>query len=251
MTVVDVGERGAILGGMKRTNKTAAAANVTRVVCYVRVSLDKMAEHGWSLDAQKAKLEAYAALYDLAIVETVVDSQSAKSLDRPGLQTALDMLRTGRADALLVVKLDRLTRSVRDLGELIETHFASGKAALLSVSENIDTRSAGGRLVLNVLASVSQWEREAIGERTSAAMQHMRTQGQYTGGAAPYGYMRSQDGALVEVEAEQTVLRSARELRAAGLSLRAVAAELASRGYVSRTGKAFVPAAIASMMEAA
>jgi site-specific DNA recombinase len=235
---------------MKRTTTKTAAANVTRVVCYVRVSLDKMAEHGWSLDAQKAKLEAYAALYDLAIVETIVDAQTAKNLDRPGLQRALDMLRTGKADALLVVKLDRLTRSVRDLGELIETHFASGKAALLSVSENIDTRSAGGRLVLNVLASVSQWEREAIGERTSAAMQHMRAEGQYTGGAAPYGYALGEDGTLQPVEAEQEVIAVARELRAAGLSLRAVAEELATRGHVSRTGKAFQPHAVDAMVAA-
>lgn len=79
------------------------------------------------------------------------------------------MLRAGKAEAILVVKLARLTRSVKDLGDLVERYFASGKWALLSVSEQIDTRSAAGRLVLNVLASVAQWEREATGERTSAA----------------------------------------------------------------------------------
>jgi DNA invertase Pin-like site-specific DNA recombinase len=84
--------------------------------------------------------------------------------------------------APLVVKLQRLTRSVRDLGHLVEKYFAPGKAALLSVSEQIDTRSAGGRPVLNVLASVGQWEREAIGERTATAMQHKAAQSEYTGG---------------------------------------------------------------------
>jgi hypothetical protein len=69
------------------------------------------------------------------------------------------MLKEGEAEALLVVKLDRLTRSVVDLGTLVERYFAPGKAALLSVGEQIDTRSAAGRLVLNVLASVSQIER--------------------------------------------------------------------------------------------
>ena len=83
--------------------------------------------------------------------------ESAKSLDRPGLQRALGMLKAGEAEALLVVKLDRLTRSVVDLGTLVERYFAPGKAALLSVGEQIDTRSAAARLVLNVLASVSQW----------------------------------------------------------------------------------------------
>jgi site-specific DNA recombinase len=132
-----------------------------------------------------------AQLYDLELLETIVDAgESAKSLDRLGLQRALAMLKEGQAEALLVVKLDRLTRSVVDLGTLVERYFAPGKAALLSVGEQIDTRSAAGRLVLNVLASVSQWEREAFGERTATAMQHKASQGEYTGGWAPYGTSR-------------------------------------------------------------
>ena len=131
----------------------------TKTVAYVRVSTDKQADAGQSLEAQRAKVESYAGLYDLELVEVIVDAGvSAKNLSRPGLDRALAMLKSGKAEALLVVKLDRLTRSVRDLGELVEHYFASGKAALLSVSEQIDTRSAGGRLVLNVLASVSQWD---------------------------------------------------------------------------------------------
>ena len=145
----------------------------TRTIAYLRVSTDKQADRGVSLDAQRSKAKAYAELYDLELVEVIVDAgESAKSLDRPGLQRALAMLKKGEAEALLVVKLDRLTRSVVDLGSLVDRYFAPGKAALLSVGEQIDTRSAAGRLVLNVLASVSQWEREAIGERTATAMQH-------------------------------------------------------------------------------
>ena len=98
-----------------------------------------------------------------------------------------------------MVKLDRLTRSLADLGMLVERYFGQGKAALLSVGEQIDTRSAAERLVLNVLASVSQWEREAIAERTATAMQHKARQGEYTGGQAPFraprGRGRSEDGA--------------------------------------------------------
>lgn len=128
----------------------------TRTIAYLRVSTEKQADRGVSLDAQRAKVKAYAELFDLELTETIVDAgESAKHLDRPGLQRALAMLKAGEADALLVVKLDRLTRSVRDLGHLVEKYFAPGKAALLSVGEQIDTRSAAGRLVLNVLASVS------------------------------------------------------------------------------------------------
>src|SRR5690348_1236649 len=71
----------------------------------------------------------------------------------------------------LIAKLDRLTRSVRDLGELLE-RFQKRGVSLVSVSESLDTGSAAGRLVLNVMASISQWEREAIGERTREALRH-------------------------------------------------------------------------------
>jgi DNA invertase Pin-like site-specific DNA recombinase len=117
------------------------------------------------------------------------------------------MLKAGEAEALLVVKLDRLTRSVVDLGTLVERYFAPGKAALLSVGEQIDTRSAAGRLVLNVLASVSQWEREAIAERTASAMQHKAKQGEYTGGQAPYGRRVAPDGARLEPDSEEQAAR--------------------------------------------
>src|SRR4051812_10036683 len=154
--------------------ENSEAVPTTRTIAYLRVSTDKQADRGVSLDAQRAKVRAYAALYDLELVEVIVDAgASAKTLDRSGLQRALAMLKRGQAQALLVVKLDRLTRSVRDLGHLVDGYFVAGKAALLSVSEQVDTRTASGKLVLNILASVSEWERAAIGERTSAAMQHL------------------------------------------------------------------------------
>lgn len=235
---------------MKTTGKTTgktAKATVTKVIGYCRVSTDKQADEGVSLDAQRAQLSAYAALYGLEIVEMVVDAgESAKSLQRPGLAKALAMLASGTAEGLLVAKLDRLTRSVRDLGDLIAGPFAS--AALLSVAEQIDTRSAAGRLVLNVLASVSQWEREAIGERTSTAMQHMRSRNEYTGGRVPYGWTL-QDGRLVAVESERAIVERVRVLvQVERLSLGKAARTLASEGRFARNGRPFAPQQIANML---
>jgi site-specific DNA recombinase len=217
---------------------------MTRAIGYIRVSTEKQADQGVSLDAQKAKIEAYAMLYDLDMVDYVIETASAKNTNREGLQEALGALTSGRADALIVVKLDRLTRSVVDLGLMVEKYFR--KHALLSVGEQIDTRSAGGLLVLNVLASVSQWERQVIGERTSAAMQHMKSQGQYTGGKPPYGF-RLVNGEMLENTGEQAVLALVRNYRAKGLSLRKIAQALADKGFKSRGGKAFVLSSVARM----
>lgn len=227
-------------------------ANRTRTVAYLRVSTDKQADHGVSLEAQRAKVESYAALYDLDLVAIEVDAgASAKSLARPALDRALAMLRSGKAEALLVVKLDRLTRSVRDLCDLVDRYFRDGKRALLSVGEQVDTRSASGRMVLNMLTVIGQWEREAIGERTSAAMQHKAARGEFTGGAAPYGYQLAADGvALAPVAAEQAVIAEARNLRAAGMSLRKVAELLAGKGLRARSGRTFAASQVARMLAA-
>jgi site-specific DNA recombinase len=216
----------------------------TRAIAYLRVSTDEQATSGVSLDAQRAKVLAYASLYEIDVISVEVDAGvSAKSLKRPALQRALASLQRGEADALLVVKLDRLTRSVRDLADLLDL-FSDGKRSLLSVGEQIDTRSAAGRLVLNLLTSVASWEREAIGERTSTALQHKRTLGQSTG-QPPFGWSVGSDGStLVEHAGEQAVVAEIRALRDAGCSLRDIVATLAERGRVGRAGK---PLAITSV----
>jgi site-specific DNA recombinase len=217
----------------------------TRIVGYIRVSTDKQATEGNSLEAQRARLEAYATAMQLEIVAFEVDAGlSAKSLERPGLQRALARLDAFEADAILVVKLDRLTRSVRDLLTLIDTYFRDGQHELLSIGESIDTRSAAGRMILKILTTIGEWEREAIGERTAAVMQHMKSQGEFTGGWPPFGY-RVVDGRLEPDAIEQALIERARAFRSAGMSLRAVAAEL---GPNNRTGRAFDPKQIARML---
>ncbi len=115
-----------------------------------------------------------------------------------------------------------------------------GGADLLTVSEQLDTRSAAGRLVLNIQAS--QWERATIGERTSLAMQHKQAQGEYTGGQATRIFRLAADGEHVEPVPEvQAAIEFARQLRAQGATLRGVARELESRGIRSRTGRPFAP----------
>jgi site-specific DNA recombinase len=209
-----------------------------RVIIYSRVSTADQSENGVSLDAQQAKMAAYAGLYDLEVVETIVDAgESAKSLDRPGLQRALSLLRVGKADGLVVVKLDRLTRSVADWQTLIDGYFNErvGKQ-LFSVGDSIDTRTAAGRLVLNVLMSVAAWEREAIGERTREALRHKIRCNQRCG-KIRFGYDLADDGkTLVPNIAEQQAIDLIAALRAAGRTLRQIAAELTVRNIPTKEG---------------
>ncbi len=218
----------------------------------MRVSTEDQAREGVSLAAQRAKLEAYAVAMDLELAAVREDAGlSAKSLDRPGLRAALADLREGRADALLVAKLDRLTRSVRDLGDLLEGYFK--RFGLLSIADAVDTRTAGGRLVLHVLASVSQWEREAIGERTSDALQHLKRTGVRLGGEA-LGWRRLEDEdadghKVVEVDPREraTAARIA-ELRRSGASLRVICARLAAEGRATKRGGKWAPATVAKVL---
>jgi len=216
--------------------RTKANQAKIKAISYIRVSADKQADLGVSLEAQRAKNMNYADLYDIQIVTEHIDSgESTRTLERPGLQAALNELKAGKANALLVAKLDRLTRSIKDLGILLDSYFATGTTALVSVQEQLDTRSAGGRLVLNILTSVIQWERENISERTKSAMAFMREELQYTGGRAPYGWSVAEDQkTLIPNQEEQEMIVLAKGLREQGLSLRAVGRELKKQGYLPR-----------------
>ena len=227
---------------------TAHGRSRTRVVGYVRVSTERQADEGVSLDAQRAKLRAHCAALDLDLVAVEADEGvSAKTLDRPALQRALTALRDGRADALLVPKLDRLTRRVVDLGHLIEGYFAEGRWALVSVADQIDTRTAAGRMTLFILMSVAQWEREAIGERTADALAHLRAEGVPLGRPAlGWRHTAETDPAtgrrvLGAVTEELAAVARIGALRAEGRSYAAIARQLAAEGHPSQRGGRWLP----------
>jgi site-specific DNA recombinase len=205
------------------------------VIGYVRVSTDRQADQGSSLEAQQAKVTAMATVQGATLVDIIVDGgESAKNLNRPGLHRLLSLVNSGKLQGVIVAKLDRLTRSVKDLCQLLEVFERKG-AALVSVAESFDTRSAAGRLVITIMGAVSQWEREAIGERTRDVLAHKRSNGERVG--IHYGYRLGGDGLHVEPEAgEQAILAAIRALRARHRSLREVAAALNDQGWRTRRG---------------
>lgn len=203
---------------------------------YVRVSTDRQAERGISLEAQAEKIRAMAVVQGAELLDVIVDGgESAKSLNRPGLQRLLALVNSGKVGAVIVAKLDRLTRSVKDLCGLLEL-FEKRNVALISVAEALDTGSAAGRLVITIMGAVSQWEREAIGERTRDVLQHKRSQGQRVGNIA-FGSRLADDGRHLEPDpAEQAALVEIRRLRGEGATLRGIAATLNHGAFRTRRG---------------
>ena len=207
-----------------------------RAVGYVRVSTDKQAGQGVSLEAQGERIRAMATVQGVELLEVIVDAgESAATLNRPGVGRLLALIDGRQVQTVIVTKLDRLTRSVRDLADLLE-RFERRGVSLVSVNESLDTGTAAGRLVLNVMMSVAQWEREAIGERTREAMLHKKAMGQRVG-TVPFGYQLAEDGrTLTENALEGRALEIIRECRAAGYTLRAIADELNRQGVTTRRG---------------
>lgn len=214
-----------------------------RAVGYVRVSTEEQSTHGCSLSAQSEKIRSYCGLYGVDLIEIIEDAgQSAKTLGRPGLQRALTLIDAGAVESIVITKLDRLTRSLRDWASLIERHFVAGRATLLSVDDKIDTTSAAGRVVLNLLIAISQWEREAIGERTSIALRHRQRQGIHVG-SAPFG-AQIQDGRLIEDEQELRAVTLAMRFRQKMMSYQKIAIELARLEIPTKRGGQWRPQTI-------
>lgn len=203
------------------------------------MSTEKQADFGVSLEAQTEKVRAMAVVQGAQLSEILIDAgESAKSLDRPGMARLLAVVQAKEVDTVIVAKLNRLTRSVKDLAELLD-RFNKHGVSLVSVAESLDTRTAAGRLVLNIMVSVSQWEREAIGERTRDAMRHKKAQGERVG-TIPYGYQAGANSAHLEAnEQEQALLARVRYLRESGYTTRQIADALNAQGLSTRRGGAW------------
>ena len=156
------------------------------VRAYIRVSTEEQALSGFSLRAQEDQLKAIAAAYGWQIKQLYRDDgYSAKDMHRPGLQALLRDAEAG--DVVLVYKLDRLTRSVRDLDDLLREFDRRG-LAFRSATEQFETATASGRLFLRIVTEIAQWERETIAERTAMGKRKKVEMGEWPGGPAPFGY---------------------------------------------------------------
>lgn len=155
-----------------------------RAILYCRVSTNEQAESGLGLAAQESRLRDECKHRGWRVHVVIRDEGiSGSTIDRPGLKRALEMLAAGRADVLLVTKLDRLSRSVIDFHELLQWFKVDmrDQVKLVALDLGIDTSTAAGELVAGLMATIAQWERRVIGERTKAALAALKAQGKRTG----------------------------------------------------------------------
>lgn len=153
----------------------AAVADV--LIAYRRVSTNEQANSGAGLWAQKTTLEAWAAANGKTLIWIEDEGYSAGKMDnRPGLQRALELLRTKQAGGIVVSKLDRLSRSMLDFCLLMDESQQDG-FDIIALDFGLDTRTPSGKLMVGILALFAQFERDMIRSRTRDGLAAKREQG--------------------------------------------------------------------------
>ncbi|MGN7187259.1 recombinase family protein [Microbacterium enclense] len=196
---------------------------MTTMIGYLRVSTDEQSASGLGLDAQRETIQRYAERHGWDIVWYEDAGFSGKDQNRPALQEALARLwpKKRDVDGIVVAKLDRLSRSVHDFSGLLKQATAR-RWSVVAIDLGVDTTTAAGELVANVMMSVAQWERRVIGARTSDAMQAAKHSGKHVGRvAAP----------LPDATAERMLA-----LHAEGLSPNRIATALNDEGVTTAHG---------------
>jgi len=225
--------------------------SVRTAIGYIRVSTDMQASEGVSLEAQQGAIRQYCELHGLRLLATYQDVLSGGKSQRPGLADALSRLRRD-ADVLVVVKFDRLSRSIRHFCEIYETYFRDGAKELVAIREAIRLDSALGRALISILLVFAQMEREAVGERTREAIQHIRRSG-YHFGKVPYGkrVVRAPDNprmkVLIDDEKQQAIVAQIQAWVEAGVGTGEIAKRLNAAGVVPPQAKRWTKHTIYSL----
>ncbi|MEO8682941.1 MAG: recombinase family protein [Vicinamibacterales bacterium] len=226
---------------------------------YVRVSTQKQE---LSVEAQTARIRAMVLVKGWDNLEILTDPDEwSGSLDRPAMADLLARVDAGTVAAIIVTKLDRLTRDLGDLCGLLKLFDRRG-VSLVSLSESLDTRSASGLLVVHVLGAFAEYERKQIGERTRDGLHHKRDRGERIG-TLPFGFQlipgsqrveadgSKHGGRLEPAPVEQRILAQMRRARAEGRTYKQIAVGLTAGGFTTRRGTPWGIHTVAHLLKAA
>lgn len=183
------------------------------IACYVRVSTEDQAEHGYSIDEQTVRLRKYCEAHGWTVFRVYTDPGfSGAKMDRPALTQLLSDVKLKMFDTVLVYKLDRLSRSQKDTMFLIEDVFLKNEIAFISVCENFDTGTPFGRAMVGILSVFAQLERDQIRDRLIMGRVGRAKSGKYAGGSIPPIGYKYEGGRLVPYEYEAAQVRLAFDL---------------------------------------
>jgi DNA invertase Pin-like site-specific DNA recombinase len=220
-----------------------------RIATYSRISTDE--DHQpYSLEAQAQRLAAYVKSQEgWRLVRRFSDQASGATLERPGLQRALGEAQAKRFDLLLVYRVDRFSRSVRGLAQVLEQLDQAG-VLFRSASEPFDTSSSAGRMMVQMLGVFAEFERATIVERVIAGMERKAARGEWTGGSLPFGYRIDAEHRHLEPdETEAPLVREIFERYAERLEgSAALAKRLSERGYRTKNDRPFNPQAVLTIL---
>ncbi len=206
-----------------------------RVALYIRVSTARQDQEGYSIPLQKERLIAYCKAKGWVVAGIFVDpGHSGSSLDRPGMTALMEAVAEGKFDAVLVYKLDRLSRSQKDTLYLIEDVFMDNGTDFVSLQESFDTTTIYGRAMVGILSVFAQMERETITERTLMGRAGRAEEGKWHGGGTePIGYDYI-DGELVINEEEAKQVRRVYRFYSMGYSVTEISRRM--EGYKTKHG---------------
>jgi site-specific DNA recombinase len=206
----------------------------TRVALYTRVSTEDQAKEGFSLDAQLERLRYYAKAQGWTVADEYVDEgHSGRTTKRP--QYTRMMEESARWDTLLVLKMDRIHRNSRNFMAMMDHLRKEGKE-FASVTESLDTSTAMGRFVMDIIQRIAQLESDQIGERTFVGMEQKAKQGGGSlGKPAPYGYAYA-GGRLEPVPVQAAVVLDVFRSFADGVGKQQIADRLNRKGIPSPRG---------------
>jgi site-specific DNA recombinase len=222
------------------SKKAAATLPLVRCAIYTRKSTEEGLEQEFnSLDAQRESAEAFIrsqAHEGWACLTDRYDDGgfTGGNMERPALKRLLADIRAGQIDCVVTYKVDRLSRSLLDFAKMMET-FEQHGVSFVSITQQFNSATSMGRLVLNVLLSFAQFEREIIAERTRDKMAATRRKGKWSGGTPVLGYDLDPRGRRLHVnEEEAECVRAIFALYLEHQALLPVVQELARRGWVGK-----------------
>jgi len=199
---------------------------VVKIALYVRVSTDRQAEEGYSIEVQKERLIAFTKTLDgeVSYELYVDDGFSGATLERPAMQRLILDAKSKAVTHICVYKLDRLSRSQKDTLHLIEDVFLPNNIAFISIQESFNTATAFGRAVVGILSVFAQLERENIYERTRSGMQKRVEAGFWPGGGGvPFGYDYDLNKGILVPNSDADTVRQVYDLYLKGYSLQNIA----------------------------